>query len=208
VDDDDPLVADLAAREIPLVGIDVRCKVGRAAFVGSDHADGVRLALAHLYALGHRRIAHVAGAANTVAGRDRIAAFHREAGRLGLVLPDDYVREADFSSASGYRETCALLALPEPPTAIVAASDLMALAALQAIRDVGLQPAHDVAIVGFDDLEAAALAHPPLTTIRQDRQELGTVAAELAIELIENPDATPPATVLPVELVVRASSAP
>jgi LacI family transcriptional regulator len=208
VDDDDPLVADLAAREIPLVGVDVRCSVGRAAFVGSDHADGVRLALAHLYALGHRRIAHVAGAANTVAGRDRIAAFHREASRLGLVLPDDYVREADFSSASGYRETCALLALPEPPTAIVAASDLMALAALQAIRDVGLQPAHDVAIVGFDDLEAAALAHPPLTTIRQDRQELGTVAAELAIELIDDPDATPAATVLPVELVVRASSAP
>jgi LacI family transcriptional regulator len=208
VDDDDPLVADLAAREIPLVGVDVRCKVGRAAFVGSDHADGVRLALAHLYALGHRRIAHVAGAANTVAGRDRIAAFHREASRLGLVLPDDYVREADFSSASGYRETCALLALPEPPTAIVAASDLMALAALQAIRDVGLQPAHDVAIVGFDDLEAAALAHPPLTTIRQDRQELGTVAAELAIELIDDPEATPAATVLPVELVVRASSAP
>jgi LacI family transcriptional regulator len=84
----------------------------------------------------------------------------------------------------------------------------MALAALQAIRDVGLEPATDVAIVGFDDLEAAALAHPPLTTIRQDRQELGTVAAERAIELIEDPEASPPATVLPVELVVRASSAP
>jgi LacI family transcriptional regulator len=207
VDDYDPLVADLAARGVPLVGVDVRCKVGRTAFVGSDHADGVRLALAHLYALGHRRIAHVAGAANTVAGGDRITAFRREAGRLGLVLPDDYVREADFSSASGYRETCALLALPEPPTALVAASDLMALAALQAIRDVGLQPANDVAIVGFDDLEAAALAHPPLTTIRQDRQELGTVAAERAIELIEDPDVSPPPTVLPVELVVRASSA-
>jgi LacI family transcriptional regulator len=206
IDDDDPLVGDLAAREIPLVGVDVRCSAGRTAFVGSDHADGVRLALAHLYALGHRRIAHVAGAANTVAGRDRIAAFGREADRLGLAVPDEYVREADFSSASGYRETCALLALPERPTAIVAASDLMALAALQAIRDVGLQPGRDVAIVGFDDLEAAALAHPPLTTIRQDRQELGTVAAERAIELIEDPEATPTATVLPVELVVRAST--
>ena len=206
VDDDDPLVADLAARGVPLVGVDVRCSAGRTAFVGSDHADGVRLALAHLYALGHRRIAHVAGAANTVAGRDRIAAFRRESERLGLVLPDEYVREADFSSASGYREACALLALAERPTAIVAASDLMALAALQAIRDVGLQPAHDVAIVGFDDLEAAALAHPPLTTIRQDRQELGTVAAERAIELIEDPEAAPPTTVVPVELVVRASS--
>jgi LacI family transcriptional regulator, galactose operon repressor len=206
VDDDDPLVRELASRGVPLVGIDVRCSAGRTAFVGSDHADGVRLALAHLHALGHRRIAHLAGAPNTVAGADRNAAFRREAERLGVVVEDDYVREADFSSASGYRETCALLALPERPTAIVAASDLMALAALQAIRDVGLQPGTDVAIVGFDDLEAAALAHPPLTTIRQDRQELGTVAAERAIELIEDPDAAPAPTTLPVELVVRASS--
>lgn len=206
VDGDDPLVLDLAAREIPLVGVDVHCSAGRAAFVGSDHADGVRLALAHLYALGHRRIAHVAGALNTLAAAERVAAFRREAERLGLVREEDYVRQGDFSSASGYRETCALLALPERPTAIVAASDLMALAALQAIRDVGLQPGYDVAIVGFDDLEAAALAHPPLTTIRQDRQELGAAAAERAIELIEDPDLPPPETTLPVELIVRASS--
>ena len=208
LDGDDPLVAELSGRDIPLVGVDARISGGRSAFVGSDHADGVRLALAHLYALGHRRIAHLAGAANTLAGADRIAAFRRETDRLGLGLSDEYIREGDFSSASGYRETCSVLALPERPTAIVAASDLMALAALQAIRDVGLEPATDVAIVGFDDLEAAALAHPPLTTIRQDRQELGTVAAERAIELIEDPEASPPATVLPVELVVRASSAP
>ena len=82
----------------------------------------------------------------------------------------------------------------------------MALAAMQAIRDAGLQPGGDVAVVGFDDLEAAALAHPPLTTIRQDRQELGTLAATRAIELIEDPDAAPAATILPVELVVRGSS--
>ena len=119
---------------------------------------------------------------------------------------DELVRHGDFTSASGYRETCALLALADQPTAIVAASDLMALAAMQAIWDAGLQPGRDVAVVGFDDLEAAALAHPPLTTIRQDRQELGTLAATRAIELIEEPDAAPPATVLPVELVVRGSS--
>jgi LacI family transcriptional regulator len=207
VDEDDPLVTELLSLRIPLVGVDVRIGGGRTAFVGSDHSDGVRLALAHLYALGHRRIAHVAGAPNTVAGAERVAAFRHETERLGLVLPGDYVRQGDFSSASGYRETCALLALAERPTAIVAASDLMALAGLQAIRDVGLQPGRDVAIVGFDDLEAAALAHPPLTTIRQDRRELGTTAAELAIELVEDPDAIPPLRVLPVELVVRASSA-
>jgi LacI family transcriptional regulator len=191
---------------VPLVGVDVRCAGGRAAYVGSDHADGVRLALAHLHALGHRRIAHLAGAANTLAGSERLHAFRREAAALGLEPADELLRHGDFSSASGYRETCALLALAERPTAIVAASDLMALAAMQAIRDAGLQPGRDVAVVGFDDLEAAALAHPPLTTIRQDRQELGTLAASRAIELIEDPDVTPQATVLPVELVVRGSS--
>jgi LacI family transcriptional regulator len=208
VDDDDELVAELAGRGVPLVGVDVRCSGERAAYVGSDHAGGVRLALAHLYALGHRRIGHVAGAQNTLAGSERLAAFRDETERLGLDLPEEYVRGGDFSSASGYREACALLTLPERPTAIVAASDLMALAALQAIREVGLEPGRDVAVVGFDDLEAAALAYPPLTTIRQDRRELGTLAATCAIELIEDPDATARATVLPVELVVRASSKP
>jgi LacI family transcriptional regulator len=208
IDGNDPLVTDLWTRSIPYVGVDVRVGGRRNAFVGSDHAAGVRLALAHLYELGHRRIAHIAGARNTVAGADRIAAFERETQLLGLDLPGDYMREADFSSAGGYREACALLALEERPTAIVSASDLMALAALQAIRDAGLQPGHDVAVVGFDDLEAAALAYPPLTTIRQDREKLGTLAAERAMELIEHPDVRPSDTILPVELVVRSSSSP
>ena len=138
--------------------------------------------------------------------QDFIEAFRREASALGLDPLEELVRQCDFTSASGYRETCALLALTERPTAIVAASDLMALAALQAIRDAGLQPGRDLAVVGFDDLEAAALAHPPLTTIRQDRQELGTLAAARAIQLIEDPERTPPVTLLPVELVVRGSS--
>jgi DNA-binding LacI/PurR family transcriptional regulator len=82
----------------------------------------------------------------------------------------------------------------------------MALAALQAIREAGLEPGRDVAVIGFDDLEAAALAYPPLTTIRQDRRELGTLAAAMAIQLIDDPEATELTAVLPVELVVRASS--
>jgi LacI family transcriptional regulator, galactose operon repressor len=208
VDADDRLVGELATRQVPLVGVDVRCASGRSAYVGSNHAEGVRLALAHLHALGHRRIAHLAGATNTESGAERLEAFRRESKALGLDIPEELIRQGDFSSQSGYRETCAVLALDERPTAIVAASDLMALAALQAIRDAGLQPGSDIAVAGFDDLEAAALAFPPLTTIRQDRQELGTLAASRAIELIEDPEAAPQDTILPVELVVRASTAP
>lgn len=201
VDEDDPAVLDMAAHGVPLVGVDVRCG---GAFVGSDHAGGVRLALAHLRALGHRRIAHIAGATNTLAGAERLEAFRGSCSDQ----PEEYVRFGDFSSASGYREASELLALDEPPTAIVCASDLMALAALQAIWESGRRPGRDVAVVGFDDLEAAALAHPPLTTIRQDRQELGATAAECAIDLLERPDGVARSVVLPVELVVRASSSP
>ena len=201
VDEDDPAVLDMAAHGVPLVGVDVRCG---GAFVGSDHAGGVRLALAHLRALGHRRIAHIAGATNTLAGAERLEAFRGSCSDQ----PEEYVRFGDFSSASGYREASELLALDKPPTAIVCASDLMALAALQAIWESGRRPWRDVAVVGFDDLEAAALAHPPLTTIRQDRQELGATAAECAIDLLERPDGVARSVVLPVELVVRASSSP
>jgi LacI family transcriptional regulator len=204
IDDDDPLIGELARRGLPLVGIDVRCEAPRAAFVGSDQAEGIRLALGHLYALGHRRIAHIAGATNTLAGAERLEAFRHACADQ----PAEYVRLGDFSSASGYREASELLALDEPPTAIVCASDLMALAALQAIWESGRRPGRDVAVVGFDDVEAAALAHPPLTTIRQDRQELGATAAECAIDLLERPEGVARSVVLPVELVVRASSSP
>jgi LacI family transcriptional regulator len=201
VDEDDPVVVGLCKRGTPLVGVDVRCG---DAFVGSDHAGGVRLALAHLRAIGHRRIAHIAGASNTHAGSERLAAFRQAC----YDQPEEYIRLGDFSSASGYREACALLALDEPPTAIVAASDLMALAALQAIWESGQRPGRDVAVVGFDDLEAAALAHPPLTTVRQDRHDLGAIAAECAVDLLERPDGVVRRIVLPVELVVRGSSSP
>jgi LacI family transcriptional regulator len=204
VDDDDPVVLDLAAHDIPLVGVDVRCENANAAYVGSDHGGGVRLALEHVRERGHTRIAHIAGALNTLAGMERLESFREEC----RDQPSEYVRLGDFSSASGYREARALLELDEPPTAIVAGSDLMALAALQAIWESGRKPGHDIAVVGFDDLEAAALAHPPLTTVRQNRHELGTTAAERAVELVERPDTVERSTVLPVELVVRASSSP
>jgi len=207
LEDDDALVRELLAAQVPCVGIDIKCEGSRFAYVGSDHAEGVRLSVRHLYALGHRRIAHIAGALNAVAGIDRLQAFRDETSTLALDAPVDYIRHGDFSSGSGYREACALLALPSPPTALLVASDHMALAALQAVWDFGLEPGRDVGVVGFDDLEVAALSHPPLTTIRQDREALGTLAAVRAIDLIDDPDARPPTTLLPVELVVRASSA-
>ena len=201
MDPDNPLIAALDAAGIPCVGVDVAI----AAHVAADNRGGTALAVRHLAQLGHRRIAAIAGIQTTLAGRERLEGYRT--GLAAELLPYDpaLVAFGDYSAASG--EDAVARLLPVGPTAIVAASDLMALAALQAIWDSGLQPGKDVAVVGFDDLEAAALAHPPLTTIRQDRQALGTLAATRVIELIEHADAPAGTTLLPVELVVRASSA-
>ena len=107
---------------------------------------------------------------------------------------------------SGYREMTRLLALPEPPTAVVAASDLMALGAIRAVTESGGSVPHDVSIIGFDDLQFAGNVHPPLTTLRQDKAGLGAEAGRALLALIEGRPDTPAVMTLPVELVVRGST--
>ena len=101
-----------------------------------------------------------------------------------------------------------LLALPRPPTAVFAASDDIAIGALNAIAEAGLSVPGDVAVVGFDDAQIAPLLRPSLTTIRQDKDALGNAAGTTLVAMIESEDAAPPELVLPVELVVRESSGP
>jgi LacI family transcriptional regulator len=99
-----------------------------------------------------------------------------------------------------------LLELDEPPTAVFAASDMMAMGAMRAIQAAGLTVPDDIAVVGFDDIQVAALAHPPLTTIRQEKAELGALAAETLLRRIESGEETDTHLTLPVTLVARQST--
>src|SRR4029078_4945231 len=92
-----------------------------------------------------------------------------------------------------------LLSLPEPPTAIFAASDMMAVGAIRTIEDAGLRCPDDIAVVGLDDIQLAELVSPPLTTIRQDKQALGVAAARSLVQLIDDTETAPHVSVLPVE---------
>ena len=94
---------------------------------------------------------------------------------------------------------------PTRPTAVFAASDMMALGVIRAARELGLSVPGDVAVVGFDDAPLAEHADPPLTTVRQDKLGIGAAAATALVGMIESETAPPPALVLPVELVVRRS---
>jgi LacI family transcriptional regulator len=202
----EPDVQTLARSAIPCVAVDLDLVGRRTGFVVSDNARGAGLALDHLHSLGHDRIATITGPTDTRAGMDRLVGYREGLARLGLPYRDDYVRDGDFYFESGEAAMQDLLSLPEPPTAVFAASDLMAAGAIRAIQQAGLTVPADIAVVGFDDIQLAAMMQPALTTIRQDKLGLGSAAAEALLRMIELDGASPPGITLPVELIVRASS--
>lgn len=205
VERNDPAIVRLLEARIPLIGVDLDLSGPRQSYVASDNVGGARLAVRHLHRLGHCRIATIAGPQDSRPGADRLLGFRAEAHALGLQAPAAYEQFGDFYSESGEAAMRALLDLPEPPTAVFAAADLMAVGAMKAVYDAGLRVPGDVAVVGFDDIQLASLLQPTLTTIRQDKLGLGLAATRALVEQIENPDITPPVLTLPVELVVRAS---
>lgn len=171
--------------------------------IGLDDAAGIRRAVRHLYALGHRRIAHVAGAARYVHSDERRRAWEEELHELGLEAGP--VVDADFTGASGARATHELLDLAQPPTAIIYANDLMAIAGMSVATDRGLRVPHDLSIVGFDDIPLAPYIVPPLTTVRQDVFEWGRACAQTLVSIVEG-RTPPPITLPPVEFIVRGST--
>jgi LacI family transcriptional regulator len=202
---DAPEVAKLVDADVPLVGVDLDVSGPRASYVSSDNVGGARLAVRHLHGLGHRRIATIAGPEEHKPGGDRLVGFRAELQALGIERHPEYEQIGDWYTGSGERAMRTLLGLPEPPTAVFAASDLMAVGAMKAARDAGLDVPADLAVVGFDDIQLASLLHPALTTIHQDKVGLGRAAARALLEQIENPEVTPAALTLPVELIIRAS---
>jgi LacI family transcriptional regulator len=205
VDDaEEPELQKLIASGTPVVAVDLALAGPRASYVASDNLGGARLAVKHLHALGHTRIATIAGLAHTKPAADRLLGFRAELQALGLPQRLEYEAAGDFYIESGESAMRALLALPEPPTAVFAASDMMAVGAIKAIEEAGLRCPDDIAVVGFDDIQLAELVSPALTTVRQDKRALGVAAARSLVQLIDA-DAAPHVAMLPVELVVRES---
>ena len=207
VDAHDPSVRALTNATIPCVAVDVDLVGRRAGYVMSDNVAGAREAVRHLHALGHERIAIISGPPATRPGADRLLGYRTELEGLGLRYRDEYVEEGDFYPDSGYSAMQALLRLDEPPTAVFAASDLMAAGAMRAAQERGVSVPGELSLVGFDDIQLAALTKPPLTTVKQDKTGLGNAAADAVTRMVDVADAAPAVVTLPVELVIRASTA-
>ncbi len=172
--------------------------------VGVDDRPGIEAAVDHLVALGHRLIAHVGGPRGMVHSRSRHEAWQQALERAGL-KPDLYV-EADFSAHGGATATTHLLSGDEPPTAIVYANDLMALAGISAATALGLRVPTDLSVTGYDDTEIAAHTQPALTTVSSDVIAWGQAAARRLLEAIDG-RAFSEATLTAPQLVVRDSTA-
>lgn len=204
-DIDDPLLPQLIRAGIPLVLIGRHPYLEGLSTVDSENREGARAATAHLIGLGHRRVATITGRLTMQSGVDRRDGYKQALTAAGLPIDPDLIVEGDYTREQGYRAMRRLLSLPEPPTAVFAASDATAFGAQRAIHEAGLRIPDDVALVGFDDVPSAAYANPPLTTVRQSSAEMGVQAARALLAQIEDPSKPPAAIRLPTTLVVRES---
>lgn len=178
-----------------------------------DNHHGAMLAVGHLLDLGHRRIGHVMGPLDNVLTQQRAAGVRAALGQAGLDATDHWFFDGDFTLHSGIAAARRWLALDVRPTAMFLSSDAMACGFISELNRSGVDVPGDVSVVGFDDLELSEHFIPPLTTIRQPRAAIGEAAATLLLALMENERrgegavAGGESRVLPVELVVRGSSA-
>ena len=207
MDPEDPEVRRLVRSDLPTVGVDVELAGPSTTYVISDNEDGAARAVRHFHALGHRRIATITGLLETRPGSDRLRGYRRALQACGLAYRDEYVAYGDFYVDSGRRAMAELMMLDEPPTAVFAASDLMALGAIRTVGDLGLSVPADVSVIGFDDIQLAGHLNPPLTTVRQEKAGLGAAAGSALVRLIDG-EPVAGSSVLAVELVQRGSTRP
>jgi len=196
---------DDIAQSLPCVYLgSLRVSHPQVTAITVDDKSGVRQAMEHLFALGHTRIAHLGGGAEASA-RERTKAYCEVMKEAGL--EPNYLR-GTHDAASGRRGVDMLFASEQPPTAILASNDLLALGILDRLRGMGLAVPEDVSVVGFDDIPHAGNSVFSLTTLRQDTQAQAQVAVQALQEIIDDTAKRTRRHVLPVELVTRQSSGP
>jgi len=197
-------------RDFPFVVVDPRVPLEEGIpVVSAAHAAGARAATEHLLSLGHRRIGAITGPREWIASTERLNGYHGALAAAG-VLPDPaLVAESDFRNGRVTEAAAnALLDLPDPPTAIFAFNDNVAVGVMRTARARGLRLPEDLSVVGFDDSEQAEIVYPALTTVRQPLAEMGRMAVSLLLRLLENQRVDALRIQLATKLVVRESTAP
>ena len=199
----------LKRRGYPFVVLDPRGEVPDGIpTISTAQASGAHAAVEHLLDLGHRRIAAITGPASLAATAGRLAGYRAALSGSELLPADELVRRGELDLESGLAAARELLALPEPPTAIFAFNDKMAIGALHAAHALGLRVPDDLSVVGFDGSEAASLVIPRLTTVRQPVDEMARLAVTMLRGLLDGQELATWRVELAATLLVRESTAP
>lgn len=170
-----------------------------------DNADGTLQAVSHLAARGRRRLAIISGPPTLLPASERLNAFVTGLGLHNLPRVEDYLHVTGFSITHGYDAARFLLALNPPPDAIFAGNNTLGIGAIRAIKDTGRRIPEDVALIMFDDVYLAESLEPPMTVIAQPTEQIGTVAAELLLERLDDFDRQAQEVLLRPQLIVRGS---
>lgn len=203
---DDPYLNEIITSDIACVLIDIPLKGPQVGFVTSDNVGGAYRATRHLLDNGHRNIGFINGHSQAHVSIQRLDGFKQAMEEAGLALDDSLLLDGSFSEEGGKEAAYQLLSKRPDVTAIFCASDLMALGAMQAVRGLGLRIPEDISIVGFDNINITEYSTPALTTVQQNKYDLGYHSAQMLIDLLEGRNVQPQLT-LPTELVRRGSVA-
>lgn len=200
---DQDIIGRLVDANMPLVVVGRPFRSDNVSYIDIDNVNAAYNAVSHLVRLGYQRIGTITGPTTSTVGIDRKAGYQKALTERGRRVDSSLIKEGDFTEAGGYLAMQQML--PAKPDAIFAASDIMAIGAMRAARDAGLQIPRDIAFVGFDDLPIATMAEIQLTTIRQPVVSFGSRAVEILIDLIENGINPPRHIIMDTELVIRES---
>ncbi len=200
---------ELRQRGIPFVVVDHRGELGPdVPSVGSTNWAGGRIAVEYLLSLGHKRIAIIAGPPSFRCSLDRIAGYCSALEAAGIPIDPNLIRPGDFRLQSGYTQTMALLALPHPPTAIFAGSDMQAMGVYKALYLRNIRVPEGMSVIGFDDIPFTGIASPSLTSVRQPLFDMGRVATTMLLRLVAGESLDSPRVELATTLITRESCAP
>jgi LacI family repressor for deo operon, udp, cdd, tsx, nupC, and nupG len=176
----------------------------------TDNLQAAERAVAHLYDLGHRKIGHVAGPSRNTFPNERLVGFRKALFEHRLSVREDWIFPGDYTMEAGRAAAEHVLKLDERPTAIFAGNDEMAIGLIATLKRHGIECPRDISVMGFDDISVSQNYAPALTTMRQPREQIGRIAAETLINILEGNRTTsgPVRVVLRSELVVRESTGP
>ncbi len=200
-------LTDLQNSEIPCVAIDVPLEGKRCTYVESDNFLGIKKAVSYLAGLGHRQIAFIGGDEVSKISLDRLNGYRAGLNDEEIDYVPDLIEMGYYSKESAGVAVKNVLKKNKKVTAFLCASDLMAFSAVETLQEEGFSVPRDVSVVGFDDVDEAASYHPSLTTVKQNKEEIGSSATEQLLKIIEDPALSPPPIKIPCELVLRQSTA-